>query len=119
VNAMKTTAMSPTPALPPGPVVDLTALSIPIIAINGAFDSPYAKTHRLWHQAKVFQNVILPGKTHLTAIAVGGPNAAAVRRHVEQIHRHVRRALKNKWKAGNERRLWLTVQSGGHSHERT
>ena len=40
---------------------------------NGAFDSPYAKTHRLWREAKVFQNVMLPGKTHLTAIAVGGP----------------------------------------------
>jgi pimeloyl-ACP methyl ester carboxylesterase len=66
-------AASPTPAVPAGPVVDMTALSIPIIAINGAFDSPYAKTHRLWREAKIFQNVILPGKTHLTAIAVGGP----------------------------------------------
>jgi pimeloyl-ACP methyl ester carboxylesterase len=66
-------AGSSTPAVPAGPVVDVTALSIPIIAINGAFDSPYAKTYRLWREAKVFQNVILPGKTHLTAIAVGGP----------------------------------------------
>jgi pimeloyl-ACP methyl ester carboxylesterase len=66
-------AGSPTLTVPAGPVVDLTALSVPIIAINGAFDSPYAKTHRLWREAKVFQNVILPGKTHLTAIAVGGP----------------------------------------------
>jgi pimeloyl-ACP methyl ester carboxylesterase len=66
-------AGSPTLTVPAGPVVDLTALSIPIIAINGAFDSPYAKTHRLWREAKIFQNVILPGKTHLTAIAVGGP----------------------------------------------
>jgi pimeloyl-ACP methyl ester carboxylesterase len=66
-------AGSPTLTVPAGPVVDLTALSIPIIAINGAFDSPYAKTHRLWREANVFQNVILPGKTHLTAIAVGGP----------------------------------------------
>lgn len=66
-------AGSPTLTVPAGPVVDLTALSVPIIAINGAFDSPYAKTHRLWREANVFQNVILPGKTHLTAIAVGGP----------------------------------------------
>jgi hypothetical protein len=66
-------AGSPTPTVPAGPVVDLTALSIPIIAINGSFDSPYAKTHRLWREAKVFQNVILPAKTHLTAIAAGGP----------------------------------------------
>ena len=53
--------------------VDLSKLSIPIIAINGAFDNPYSKTHRLWREAGTFQNVILPGKTHLTAIAVGGP----------------------------------------------
>jgi len=66
-------AGSPTLTVPAGPVVDLTALSVPIIAINGAFDSPHAKTHRLWREANVFQNVILPGKTHLTAIAVGGP----------------------------------------------
>lgn len=65
-----------TPTAPPAsatPAVDLTKLSIPIIAINGAFDSPYSKTHRLWREAGTFQNVILPGKTHLTAIAVGGP----------------------------------------------
>ncbi len=55
------------------PAVDLASLDIPIIAINGSFDSPYRKTHRLWREAKVFQNVILAGKTHLTAIAVGAP----------------------------------------------
>jgi hypothetical protein len=27
----------------------------------------------LWRQARVFENVILPEHTHLTAIAVGGP----------------------------------------------
>ena len=53
--------------------VDLSKLSIPIIGINGSFDGPYAKTMRLWREAKVFHNVVLPGKTHLTAIAVGGP----------------------------------------------
>ena len=55
------------------PAVDLSKLRIPIIAINGAFDNPYSKTHRLWREAATFQNVILPGKTHFTAIAVGGP----------------------------------------------
>jgi hypothetical protein len=54
------------------PKLDLTKLNIPIIAINGSFDTPYSKTHRLWREARIFQNVILPGKTHLTAIAVGG-----------------------------------------------
>jgi pimeloyl-ACP methyl ester carboxylesterase len=64
---------SPTPANAAGPSPDLTALAVPIIAINGSFDTPYAKTHRLWREAKLFQNVILPEKTHLTAIAVGAP----------------------------------------------
>jgi pimeloyl-ACP methyl ester carboxylesterase len=56
-----------------GPALDLTKLSIPILAVNGSFDNPYSKTMRLWREAKIFQNVILTGKTHLTAIAVGGP----------------------------------------------
>ena len=75
-SARPATAATPniTPAPPAAPtVVDLSKLSIPIIAINGAFDNPYSKTHRLWREAGTFQNVILPGKTHLTAIAVGGP----------------------------------------------
>jgi pimeloyl-ACP methyl ester carboxylesterase len=63
-------AAAPAPAAPP---VDLTKLSIPILAVNGAFDNPYRKTHRLWREAQTFQNVILPGKTHLTAIAAGAP----------------------------------------------
>ena len=41
--------------------------------MNGSFDNPYRKTHRLWREVKTFQNVILPGKTHLTAIAAGAP----------------------------------------------
>jgi pimeloyl-ACP methyl ester carboxylesterase len=64
------------PAAAPAPsatAVDIAKLTIPIIAINGSFDNPYSKTHRLWREAKIFQNVILQEKTHLTAIAVGGP----------------------------------------------
>jgi pimeloyl-ACP methyl ester carboxylesterase len=61
-------AAAPAPA---PPSVDLTKLTIPILAINGSFDNPYRKTHRLWREAQTFQNVILPGKTHLTAIAAG------------------------------------------------
>jgi pimeloyl-ACP methyl ester carboxylesterase len=76
-SARPTTAAAPN--TPPvalnaaAPAVELSKLRIPIIAINGAFDNPYSKTHRLWREAITFQNVILPGKTHLTAIAVGGP----------------------------------------------
>lgn len=53
------------------PQPDLAALVVPIIAINGSFDAPHAKTQRLWREAKIFQNVILHEKTHLTAIALG------------------------------------------------
>jgi pimeloyl-ACP methyl ester carboxylesterase len=60
-------------APPPAPPVDLAKLTIPILAVNGSFDNPYRKTHRLWREVQTFQNVILPGKTHLTAIASGGP----------------------------------------------
>lgn len=64
------TAATPAPAAPP---VDLAKLDIPILAVNGSFDNPYRKTHRFWREARTFQNVILPNKTHLTAIAAGAP----------------------------------------------
>jgi pimeloyl-ACP methyl ester carboxylesterase len=51
--------------------IDLTRIDIPLLAINGEFDAPYAKTFRLWREARDFTNVILPGKSHLTAIAPG------------------------------------------------
>lgn len=61
------------PAAPNMPPVDLARVTIPVLAVNGSFDNPYRKTHRLWRELQTFQNVILPGKTHLTAIAVGAP----------------------------------------------
>ena len=80
-------AASAPPAAPPP--VDLAALTTPILGINGSFDSPYAKTHRLWREAKTFQNVMLLGKTHLTAVAVGGPMppeyAQAMSRFIDQF----------------------------------
>jgi len=57
----------------PAPAVDLSTLNIPILAVNGSFDNPFQKTHRIWRQAREFQNVILPNKTHLTAIAASAP----------------------------------------------
>lgn len=51
--------------------IDLKSIDVPMLAINGEFDSPYAKTFRLWREGKDFTNVILPGKSHLTAIAPG------------------------------------------------
>jgi pimeloyl-ACP methyl ester carboxylesterase len=62
-------ALSATP-----PLIDLKTLTVPILAVNGSFDSPYAKTQRLWRVAQVLQNVILAGKTHLTASScIGAP----------------------------------------------
>jgi pimeloyl-ACP methyl ester carboxylesterase len=55
--------------------IDLSKLDVPILAVNGSFDSPYAKTQRIWREAKVFENVILPEKTHLTAISSNGAPA--------------------------------------------
>ena len=64
---------APAPANTAAPSPDLSKLAVPIIAINGSFDTPHARTQRLWREAGVFQSVILPEKTHLTAIAVGAP----------------------------------------------
>lgn len=50
------------------PQIDLTKVTIPVLAINGEFDRPNAKTHRMQRQLKDFTNVVLPGKSHLSAI---------------------------------------------------
>ena len=68
------------------PAVDLTKLDIPILAVNGSYDNPYRKTHRLWREVRTFQNVILPGKTHLTAIAAG---AAPSQQYVDAIAKFI------------------------------
>jgi pimeloyl-ACP methyl ester carboxylesterase len=68
------------------PSVDLTKLNIPILAVNGSFDNPNRKTHRLWREAQTFQNVILPGKTHLTAIAAG---ASSSQQYIDAIARFI------------------------------
>jgi pimeloyl-ACP methyl ester carboxylesterase len=63
-----------TPAPAPRPLqIDLTKVTIPVLAINGEFDSPHAKTQRMSRELKNFSNVILPAKNHVGAIAVGGP----------------------------------------------
>ena len=49
--------------------IDLSGVTIPILAINGEYDRPYSKTFRMWRELRDFTNVILPGKSHLTAIA--------------------------------------------------
>jgi pimeloyl-ACP methyl ester carboxylesterase len=51
--------------------LDLTKLEIPVLAINGEYDRPLAKTHRLQRELQSFKNVILPGRSHLTAVMAG------------------------------------------------
>jgi len=65
----KATAAAPGAALQ----IDLTKVKVPVMAINGEFDSPHAKTERMARELKSFQNVTLPGKNHMSAIAVGEP----------------------------------------------
>ena len=65
--------------------IDLTKLNVPILAVNGSFDSPYAKTQRLWRESHVFESVILPEKTHLTAISSNGAPAL----YIESITRFI------------------------------
>jgi len=60
-----------TAAQRPALQIDLTKLDIPMLAINGEYDRPLAKTHRLWREVKDFTNVVLPGKSHLSAIVNG------------------------------------------------
>ena len=59
----------PTRPARPGMEMDLSKVTIPVLAINGEFDRPYSKTHRMWRELRNFTNVVLPGKAHLTAIA--------------------------------------------------
>jgi pimeloyl-ACP methyl ester carboxylesterase len=57
----------PTP--PPAPRVDLTQVKIPVIAIIGEYDAPNARTARMSRELSSFKLTVLPGKSHLTAIA--------------------------------------------------
>lgn len=56
-----------------GAPIDLAKVTVPVLAINGEFDRPYSKTLRMWRELNNFRNVVLPGKNHMSAIAVGGP----------------------------------------------
>jgi pimeloyl-ACP methyl ester carboxylesterase len=51
--------------------IDLAKIKIPVLAINGELDRPNAKTHRMQRELSNFKNVVLPGKSHLTAIMAG------------------------------------------------
>jgi len=65
----RTAAATSAPSQPTGPQLDLTKITFPVLAVNGEFDRPLAKTVRLHRELRNFTNVVLPGKSHLTAIA--------------------------------------------------
>ena len=50
------------------PPLDLSKIDFPVLAINGEYDRPNAKTHRMWRELKNFTNVVLPDRGHLSAI---------------------------------------------------
>ena len=67
-------AATPPPARPaaaaPRPTqIDLTKVTVPVLAINGELDRPRFKTTRMARELYDFTNVVLPGKSHLTAIS--------------------------------------------------
>jgi pimeloyl-ACP methyl ester carboxylesterase len=71
-----------------GGPIDLKKIKIPVLAINGEFDSPNANTHRMQRELKDFQCVILPGKSHLTAIMPGYMPDLYIKTLVEFINSH-------------------------------
>ena len=48
--------------------LDLTKIRFPVMAINGEFERPLAKTRRLWRELDDFTNLVLPDKGHLSAV---------------------------------------------------
>ena len=56
---------------PDPPPLDLSEIDFPVLAINGEYDRPNAKTHRMWRELRNFTNVVLADKGHLSAIIAG------------------------------------------------
>jgi pimeloyl-ACP methyl ester carboxylesterase len=61
----------PVPSAVPRPLLDLTKINFPILAVVGEFDQPYTRTHRLWREATNFQRVILRNRGHLSSYMAG------------------------------------------------
>ena len=53
------------------PEIDLRTIDFPVLAVNGDYDRPYAKTHRMWRELASFTNVVLEGHGHLSAVMAG------------------------------------------------
>ena len=64
----------PKPGTRPGPGradLNLKRIAFPVLALVGEFDTPNARTHRLWRELNNFQMIRLPGKEHLTSYYPG------------------------------------------------
>jgi pimeloyl-ACP methyl ester carboxylesterase len=70
------------------PRLELRDLELPVLAINGEYDRPHAKTHRLARELREFRNVILPGRSHLTAVMAGTIPDLYIESLVEHIDGH-------------------------------
>lgn len=51
--------------------IDLEAVTIPVMAINGSDDAPFPKTVRMTRELKDFTNFVLPGYHHMNAMLPG------------------------------------------------
>lgn len=65
--------------------LDLSKIKFPVMAINGEFDRPIGKTHRLWRELDDFTNLVLPGKGHLSAVMAGFIPQAYIDRYADFI----------------------------------
>lgn len=53
--------------------IDLTKITIPVMAINGSLDRPNEKHHRMQRELKHFTAHVLPERGHLTTVELNSP----------------------------------------------
>jgi pimeloyl-ACP methyl ester carboxylesterase len=70
------------------PKLDLTKITLGVLAINGEFDRPNVKTHRMQRELADFKSVVLPGKSHMSAIAAGSMPPQYLEALAEFINAH-------------------------------
>jgi pimeloyl-ACP methyl ester carboxylesterase len=71
-----------------GSRIDLSRILFPVMAINGQYDRPIARTHRLARELPNFVSVVLPGKGHLTAMMEGFIPADYVEAYASFVIQH-------------------------------
>lgn len=68
--------------------IDLTKVTVPVLSLCGEYDSPNARLTRMKRELKDFEYLILPGKSHLTAIMAGYIPDEYAETFVEFINKH-------------------------------